>query len=280
VSSRTLSLAISRYIEEKERISKESKVRGKMYSVTSAKGGVGATSVAVNVATELAKLRSTRVALMDMNSPIGDAASYLDLKPRFSVADALAAAPRLDSTLLETFMTSGWGISVLPGSKQLRAGPSPLPPSLAKLLRVISQTYTHTLIDLPASMDQELFKTVADSSEALLVIMTPELPALWRTHRLIMTLAGYGCADRVRLILNRDNSRGEIDEREIKRALSHPIFWRLPNNYGSAIQAVNRGRPLVWANHSGLSTSYRRLTQTLSGLDVPKRRRGILRLFS
>lgn len=280
ISARSLGLAIGRYIEEKERLRKEGKVRGKIYSVTSAKGGAGATSVAVNVATTLAELPDTRVALIDLNGPVGDAASYLDLKPQFSVSDALASAPRLDPVLLETFMTVGHNVSVLPGPKQLKPGPTPLPPSFAKLLRVVSQCFTHTFIDMPASLDQELLQVAADNSEAILVVMTPELPALWRTHRLVLLLAGYGCSERVKLILNRDNSRDEIDGREIRKALNQPIFWRLPNNYNSAIQAINKGKPIVWVNHSGLATSYRKLAQELTGVKVPRQHRGLMKLFS
>jgi len=280
ISARSIAMAIARYLEEKERRRKESRVRGKIYSVTSAKGGAGATSVAVNVSATLAELPNTRVALIDLNGPVGDAAAYLDLKPQFSVADALAAAPRLDPVLLETFMTVGHNVAVLPGPKQLKPGPTPLPASMARLLRVVSQTYTHTFVDLPVSLDQELFQAVTDNSEAVMVVMTPELPALWRTHRLVLLLAGYGCADRVKLILNRDNSRDEIDEREIKKALNQPIYWRLPNNYNSAIQAINKGKPIIWVNHSGLASSYRRLAQELTGITVRKRRRGILNLFS
>lgn len=280
VSARSLAMAIGRYLEEKERLSKETRTRGRIYSITSAKGGAGATSVAVNVATTLAELPDARVALIDLNSPVGDAASYLDMKPQFSVSDALAAAPKLDPVLLETFMTLGHNVAVLPGPKQLKPGPTPLAPSLAKLLRVVSQTYTHTFIDLPASLDQELFQTATDGSEAVLVVMTPELPALWRTHRLILMLAGYGCGDKVKLILNRDNSREEIDEREIRKALNHPIYWRLPNNYNSAIQAINKGRPIVWVNHSGLASSYRKLAHDLTGIQTNKQRRGILKLFN
>jgi Flp pilus assembly CpaE family ATPase len=109
--------------------------------------------------------------------------------------------------------------------------------------------------------------------------MTPELPAVWRTHRLISLLAGYGCADRIRLILNRDNSRDELTEKEITRALNHPVYFRLPNNYGAAIQAINQGKPIVEVNHSNLSTAYRQLTQTLTGVTPAKQKRGFSKLF-
>jgi Flp pilus assembly CpaE family ATPase len=109
--------------------------------------------------------------------------------------------------------------------------------------------------------------------------MTPELPAVWRTHRLITLLSGLGCADRIKLILNRDSSRDEITDKEISRALHQPIYFRLPNNYASAIQAVNQGKPIVEVNHSNLASGYRQLTQALTGVTLQKPRRGLSKLF-
>ena len=279
VTARSLSTAFARYLDEKNRLRTDLKERGRIFSVTAAKGGAGATSVAINIAVTLAAIPSTRVALIDLNSPVGDVAAYLNQKPQFTVADALASAPRLDPVLLETFMTKASGVSVLAGPKKFHAGPTPAPAALAKLLRVAMQIHTHIFIDLPSSLDLELLRVVTDASEAVLVVLTPEFPALWRTHRLVLFLASTGCADRLRLVLNRDNSRAEIDEKEIKKALNYPIYWRLPNNYSSAIQAVNQGKPIVSVNHSSLASSYRKLSHELSGLPLPQKRRGLMRLF-
>ncbi len=278
VSARSVAMAFSRFIDERDRLKISSKTRGKIYSVTSAKGGAGATSVAVNIATTLATTQGTRVAVLDLNSPVGDAASYLNLKPQFSLSDALASAARLDPVLLETFMAKAGNVSLLPGPKQFKSS-TVSAPTFAKLLRVVSGSYTHTFIDLPSSIDQEILQVTTDASEVVLVIMTPELPAVWRTHRLLTMLASSGCGDRLRLILNRDNSRDEITEKEISRALNHPIFFRLPNNYSAAIQAINKGKPLVEVNHSSLAGSYRQLTQELTGVGFQKQRRGLSKLF-
>jgi pilus assembly protein CpaE len=278
INARGITLAFSRYLEERDRTRTATKSRGKIYTVTSAKGGAGATSIAVNLATTLAGSAKERVAILDLNSPVGDAASYLNLKPQFSLSDALASVARLDSVLLDTFMTKSGSVSLLPGPRQMKSTAAS-PAALAKLFRVVSGTYAHVFVDLPSSLEQEMFQVVADASEAILVVMTPELPAVWRTHRLISLLAGYGCTDRIRLILNRDSSRDEITEKEITRALNHAVYFRIPNNYGAAIQAINNGKPIVEGNHSNLSTAYRQLTQTLTGVTAAKQKRGFAKLF-
>lgn len=278
LSSRSISMAFSRYVDERDRLRTVSKPRGRIYTVTSAKGGSGATSVAVNVAATLGESPETRVAILDLNCPVGDASAYLNLKPQFSFPDAVSAVARLDSMLLETLMTKAGNIALLPGPKNSKANMIS-PSSMAKLLRVAASSYSHIFIDTPNSLEQDLFQTTVDASEAILLVITPELPAIWRSHRLLSLLASYGCGDRLRLILNRDNSRDEITDKEITRALSHPIFFRLPNNYSAAVRAINRGKPIVEVNHSSLASSYRQLTQELTGITYQKPRRGFAKLF-
>ncbi len=279
VSARSLALAFGRVLDQRQKVSAVSKMRGKIYSVTSGKGGAGATSVCLNIAATLSALPDTRVAIVDLNSPIGDIASYLNLKPQFSVFDALGAAGRLDAMLLDTYMSKTGNMWVLPSPKKFETG-SATAPSLAKLLRIMTGTYTHIFIDLPSNLDEELLQLTTDASEAVLVVLTPELPALWRTHRMISLLSGGGCGDRLRLVLNRDQSRSEIDQKEIARSLGQPLFWNLPNSYRTAIQAINQGRPIVDVNHSPLAASYRGLTEKLTGMAFPKERSVMSRFFS
>ena len=278
VSARSLSLAFGRYLDEKSRQRVE-KTRGKLYCVTSAKGGSGATSVATNLAITVAGMPETRVALIDLNSPVGDVAAYLNVKPQFSITEALASAPRMDPVLLETFMSKIHGISLLPGPQKYQPGNAPTSAALAKLLRVISQTFTHAFVDLPSSLEQEHLQTVTDMSDSVLVVLTPELPALWRTHRLVLFLSSAGCADRLRLIVNRDSRQYELSEREITRILNHPIYWRLPNNYASAIQAINTGKPIVSVNHSSLTGSYKQLAHELTGIPLSAKRRSLVKII-
>src|SRR4029450_3313539 len=205
----SLSEAFQRYLAEKERAQKKDK-GGELYCVTSAKGGAGATSVTLNLATALSELPETRVAILDLNSPVGDAAAYLNLSPRFTASDAMEAAGRLDSVLLESYMSQSNGLSVLPGPRDFRPE---LPPSVAdplggaagraRLLEVVTRTYSHTVIDLTPTLDKELLRLVLELASRVLVVLTPELPALWRTQRLFGYLQNSCGAEKLRLVLNR-----------------------------------------------------------------------------
>src|SRR6185295_12465892 len=124
IPPRTLSQAISRFMTEKQR-SAAARTAGKLFCITSAKGGSGATSIAINLATSLADVPKARVALVDLNSPVGDAVSHLNLKPQYTVTDALAAASRLDSVLLDSYTIHTHGVAVLPGPKEYKTGYAP-----------------------------------------------------------------------------------------------------------------------------------------------------------
>jgi pilus assembly protein CpaE len=277
-----LSTALGRYLNEKERGQKRDK-GGEVYCVTTAKGGSGATSVALNLATALAELPETRVAVLDLNSPMGDAAAYLDLSPRFTAADALDAAGRLDPVLLESYMSHSHGLAVLPGPKDFRAdfwpgatGAAGGAASVARLLEVASHSHSHTVVDMPAALDREILRVLLDEASRLLVVLTPELPALWRTQRLLGVLQAAGGGEKLQLVLNRARRSDEITESEIEKTLGHTVYWQLPNDYKAAINAVNAGRPLVTGNHTGLAGSYKGLARQLSRIAPPPKRGGLL----
>lgn len=279
VSSRTLAEAFGRCLVHRQRDSQPVQI-GQLFCVTSAKGGSGATSVAINLAASLAEISKGRVALVDLNAPLGDAAAYLNLKPKFTVSDALSSASRLDSMLLETYMSQCDGIAVLPGLREFRPGRPPDPDALHRVLEVVAETYPYAVLDAPSSLEGEQLRALSELCKAVLVVSTAELPALWRTERLLRYLSKIGDGTKVRLVVNRWTRGQEISNQDIEKALSQPIFWQLPNNYSASILAINRGRPLVSMNHSELASSYQDLAHRLSGIPLPEKARGLLRFFS
>jgi pilus assembly protein CpaE len=279
IPPRTLSQAMSRFQTEKQRHD-EARTAGKLFCITSAKGGSGATSLAINLATSLADVHKARVALVDLNSPVGDAVAHLNLKPQYTVSDALASAPRLDSVLLDSYTIHTHGVAVLPGPKEYKQGYRPDIDALSKLLEVLVRSYTHSFVDLPFSLDRDQMQLVCEMAANIVVVSVPEVPALWRTERLIRFLTSSGNLDKVRLVINRSVKNDEITDGEIERVLKLAVHWKLPNNYKGSIKAINSGQPLVSQNHSELARSYRDLAYELAGVPLPTKRRGPFGLFS
>ena len=279
IPPRTLSQALSRFATEKQRY-EEARSTGKLFCITSAKGGSGATSLSINLATALADAHKARVALVDLNSPVGDAVAHLNLKPQYTVTDALDSAGRLDSVLLDSFTIHTHGVAVLPGPKEYKQGNKFNIDALSKMLEIMVRAYTHSFVDLPFSLDKEQLQLVCEMAANIVVVSVPEVPALWRTERLIRFLSACGNIDKVRLVINRSNKHDEITDAEIERVLKLGVHWKLPNNYKGSIKAINSGQPLVSQNHSDLARSYRELAYELAGIPLPSRRRGPFGLFS
>jgi|WetSurMetagenome_2_1015567.scaffolds.fasta_scaffold87859_2 pilus assembly protein CpaE len=271
LTAAALTEALARYYGERAKIGRI-KETGKIYCVTSAKGGAGTTSVAVNLAVAIASARGTKSALLDLGTPVGDVAEYLNLKPRFSIADALNSAAHLDPVLLESYISRSSGVSVMPGYREFHPDPF-VPETLGRIFRVFNESYTHTFVDLACSQDYGQMQIAAEYSTSILVVLTPELPALWRTDRLIRLFEKTGGIDRLLLIVNRSSKNREISIREIEKTLGRRVFWSLPNNYPAAIHAVNSGKPLVSFNHSSLASSYFELGQALTGVPLKQKRR-------
>ena len=278
IPPRSLSQAIGRYQADRQR-QQQKQDTGKLYCVTAVKGGAGATSVAINLAATVAAA-DTRVALLDLNAPMGDAAAYLDVIPRFTLTDVLASAPRLDSVLLESYLSRAHRLAVLPGPKELWTQTDAGAGALGRVLDVMLQSHTHVIVDLPSSLDKEHLRLVTEMAAGVALVLTPELPALWRAQRLLAFLAASGSTEKVHLVLNRSHRSDEMSDHEIEKALGHPIYWKLPNNYSASIKAINTGRPAVTGGDSDLAASYAQLAHRLTGIPLSDRKRGLFGLFA
>lgn len=279
VTAESLRDALDRYLSKRKKRLEE-KEPGKIYAVTSGKGGTGATTVAINLATTISQLPDVEVALLDLVSPLGDTAAYLNLKPQYNLEDALEAGDRIDAVLLDTFMSRTAEISVLAGPGEYTPGRQLDAKALVKTFKVVREEYTHTIVDLPRDFDQGYLEGLLDLSEAILVVLTPEVTSLWQTHRLLRYLQQYVEPERLKVVLNRSQKSDEITRRDIEKTMEIPIYWSLPNDYRAVLQAMNSGTPLASSNHTGLARGYRDMAEALTGIAFEKQKKGILGLFN
>src|SRR5262249_40400667 len=147
---------------------------------------------------------------------------------------------------------------------------------LSQLLEVSQGTFEHTIVDLPINLDEDQVKVVAQMSSTILVILTPELPAIWRTERLLTYLTRLDAAGKVRIVLNRATRSDDINEVDIQRLLRMPLFCKLPNEYGACIRAINSGTLLDSVNCKNLSKAISALATGVAGLPEADARRSFL----
>ena len=275
--------AFNRHISQKARAMTHTQTRakkGKIYCITSAKHGSGATTIAVNLAGVIAARSNQRTALIDLDRPLGDVAAYLNVKPNFTVSDAFSAGQRLDSVLLESYMKSSHGFQLLAGFREHTADASFSADKLSQLLDVTQRTFEHAIVDLPAKLDEDQVKVILRYSAAVMVVLTPELPAIWRTERLLKYLTNLQAGDKIRIVLNRSTNSDSITDREIVRLLGAQVYSKLPNEYSACIRAINSGTLLETANSKHLGKAVAALAGEVAGLsETETSRRGLLGLF-
>lgn len=243
-------------------------VRGDVYAFVGAKGGVGTTTVAVNLATALAKSGSDSTLLMDLNTVCGDAAVFLGVEPRFSVVDALANVQRLDMAYFGGLVVkSKFGLSLLgasgrPVSSSFDVG------RMRTLLDFASQTYRYTVLDVPRS-DATALDALEGVSKIVLVV-NQELATVRNASRMASTLRErYGQA-RLTLVLSRTDRRAEIGLDDVERTVGIDISHSFPSDYRLALQAMNKGRPLALDPQSELANSFIAFARDLGGTKVEK----------
>src|SRR5450755_4043200 len=174
--------------------------RGKVFTIVNAKGGSGATTVAVNLALALQSLHHN-TALVDL-APLGHCALHLNLKPTFTVSDAVANLHRLDSSLLDSFMARHErGLQLLAGP----AMPTVLEPSasdFARLFDTMAGLFHYIVVDASSRLDSAT-RLVCNLSEKILLVAHADVASLWSAGRVAQYLGESGSRDRFALVLNR-----------------------------------------------------------------------------
>jgi pilus assembly protein CpaE len=243
--------------------------RGRVFSVVNAKGGSGATTVAVNLALALQAAHGN-TALIDF-APLGHAALHLNLKPIFTLADATRNLHRMDSSLMESFMTrhSG-GLQLLAGANV----PASVEPSNAEFVRLFDLLvahYRYVVVDNSSRLDAAT-RMVASLSEMVLLVAHTDVASLWSGARVRQYLGESGGSERVRLVLNRFRKLPGFDEEDAEAAVGAKLLWRVPNQYFAVSTAIDRGTPLMEQAGSEMGRTFSGLAHELTRDDIDVKR--------
>jgi pilus assembly protein CpaE len=243
--------------------------RGKVFSVLNAKGGSGATTVAVNLALALQSSHG-QTALVDL-APLGHAALHLNLKPVFTVADATRNLHRMDASLLESFMMRhNSGLQLLAGTNV----PAAVDPSNAEFVRLFDMLVTHyryVVVDASTRFDAAS-RLVANLSECVLLVACTDVASLWSAARVQQYLGETGTRERVRLVLNRFRKVPGFSEADAEAAAGARLLWRVPNQYFAVSTAIDRGTPLMEQSHTEIARCFAGLAQELTRNDIDVKR--------
>jgi pilus assembly protein CpaE len=277
-SLKDLLLRVSQDLSAKEFPSQD-----KLIVIMGAKGGVGATTVAVNLGVQLATFAKKRTVLLDFARPLGNVHLLMDLHPKFGIRDAVEGLDRLDSHFLAGLLTKHkTKLEVLAGTTQPEEWEKIDVRQLDRVVNVAQNAFDIVLLDIGSQFSSE-WATILQSARMILIVAESNVPSLWTLERRLLALKGFGIPqDRARIIINRWHKGDDDVLKSIQKDINRPIFASLPNDFRKASQSVNLGTPLMENHNNILSSRYRQIAGQLVGIDttVDEKKSPLSGLFS
>jgi pilus assembly protein CpaE len=222
------------------------KVESLVIAVLGSRGGVGCTSIAVNLGATLAQNSHHTAALIDLDLALGDADVALDLMGDHTLADVALNIERLDLQFLRRSLTKhASGLSLLPHPVQLEDAGLIREDHLQRVIGLLRASYTHLVLDLSKSFSPTDV-TALRMADIILLVAQLDLSSLRNVVRMLLTLgADDTLANKVQIVLNRVGSETDISLKKAEETIGKPIYWQIPNDPKPMIESRNQGAPLL-----------------------------------
>ncbi len=242
---------------------------GKIITVFSAKGGVGCTTIAVNLACAMKAEHNLKVALWDASFQFGDVGVMLNMQPTRSIVDIMSQINDLDEELLGNVMLShSSGVKVLLAPPEPQYADSIRVNHLEAIIGVMKRMYDFIIIDTWTSLYDQVL-TVLDAANRVVLLLTPEIPAVKNTRLYFDIAEGLGYPpEKNMLVLNKWDRRSGIRPEKLEGAFNHPLNGVIPLDERTVLSSVNQGTPFVLSYRTapisqGVSDLARRLVEVL-----------------
>ena len=233
---------------EQERLPEE---LGKVFAIFSPKGGVGCSTVAINLAIAMHKATGAQVAVVDGSLQFGDVAVLLNLQANRTLADLAPHVDELDNDLLNHVMLGHQS-----GIKALLAPPRPemadliAPGILSKILDKLRHLYGYIVVDTQSTLSDATL-TVLDTADRVVLVTTPDIPAIKNAKLFFeVTEALEYPSGKTVLVLNKYDRHSNIRAQDIQASIKHPVTSQLPLDERTATIAANQGVPLMTSAQS------------------------------
>jgi pilus assembly protein CpaE len=254
---------------------RETLATGELIALFGAKGGIGKSTLAVNLTLALAKETAQRVVVVDLDLQLGDVALMLNFLPRESIADAIAAGDRLGPDLIQSLVYEDKsGVRVMPAPRKPEETGHTTPEEIDRVLEGLVRSFDYVVADTSPSLS-DVNLAVLERATLIMLMTTPQLPSLKRTKIALELILGEWKfpPERVKLVVNYSHPQNGIVTADVDAALGHPIYWTVPYDR-EVSHGITSGRPLVEINpKSPYSRSVVELAQKISG--TPGEKKGV-----
>lgn len=237
---------------------------GEVITVFSPKGGVGKTTVAVNLAVALSGSGAARVCVVDLDLAFGDVAITLQLIPEHTISEAVDAEEHLDFGLLETLLTRHENCSILAAPTHPEGKDKIAPSLVRRVLRILRQHFDYVIVDTSPAFDDQVLHAF-DETDACIIVATLDVPTIKNVKVALETLDALNLVDDRRyLLLNRADDEVGLTPANVESLLKMPVTTALPSAFAVA-SATNHGRPIVLSRPDhAVSKELIKLAQLLS----------------
>jgi pilus assembly protein CpaE len=239
--------------------------RARTIHVIPTMGGCGSTTIACNIAASLAQ--QSKTVLLDMDLIRGGVAGYFDTRPRYTIADVMDSAEKVDRQLLDNALAihRNSGVAILARPDLPEDSQRVNQPGTHRLFGVLGRMFDNVVIDSIMSIDP-VYATAIQAADVNLIVMQLNVPSCKNAERFVGALRRMGIdAAKIKIVVNRFVKKGwDIEPDEVERALGLKISWTVPNDFKNAIAAINYGEPVVIrAPRSEMSVALKGLAETL-----------------
>jgi len=222
---------------------------GEVITVFSTKGGVGKTSVAINLAVAIQKQTGKRVALADMDLDFGNAALALNVVPKYTISDLVDDIKNIDQDLIESYlMTHESGVKILPANGKPQITEFINAEHIEAILRTMQKSFDYVVIDMPARFYEPINPAFV-IADKLFMVTTPEISTIKNVKSALLTLNDLNYPkSKIRIILNRADSKGLIKAKDVETTLNENIYGIINYDYKTAVACLNEGIPATMKN--------------------------------
>lgn len=241
--------------------------QAKIIAVYSNKGGIGKTTIAVNLASELAKVTKDKVALIDLNLQLGDISTFLNLNPVVDVNYVIKKlADKDEKTLLQAFEKyKETSMYILADPSYIEQSESITPQQITALFGALKKVFPYIVVDMSSNIDPNTLK-ILDISDWILFTSIVNIPAIRNAQRCLNLFRSRKYPkDKVKIVINRYMENDEIKIEDIENTLGEKIYWKIPNNYFTIMDAINKGVSVSEINaSSNIANSFRDFASKVS----------------
>ena len=222
-----------------------------------AKGGAGTTTLAVNCAVEIARLKKRPTLIVDLKAGLGEVTLFLGVRSRYTMLDVLDNVHRLDQEFMkELVVKHKSGLEILAGSDLFDRPGATDSGALEEVFRVLGRQYEYIIVDAGAQMNPCAVASLY-SADTIYLVVSPDVPSVRNAQRLLDRIGQLGASgDRIRVLLNRAAEPYPIPPSQIENALGHPIHQIFLSDYKTVSTALNSGVPLALAGNSELASQF------------------------